>query len=161
MDKAIKLDYFSLSTARRAPFDRFNHTVHVASPSVSSSMDCSNHSTMKTQHTFLLIPIVLTVITPVMSIYVVSENDPHQSPIWIKAEHILCLSAPGTLVPLTIIGAKPCPKSVHRICGSAVAVQTRKSSRFGRNVKYNGRLRFQSDSLVQPLPYLAPSVVQS
>ena len=98
--------------------------------------------TLITQHAFILNPIVLIVIAPRYVDSLVSENDPHQSPIWIKAEYILCLSAPGTLVPLTIIGAKPCPKSIHRICGSACAVQTRNSSRLGRNVKHNGRQWF-------------------
>ena len=66
-------------------------------------------------------------------------NDPHQSPIWIKAGTFLGIPALGTSVPHTIFGTKPCPKNYHRIYGSALAVQTQYSSRFGRNVNNDGR----------------------
>ena len=58
----------------------------------------------------LSVPIVFTHLAPVMSQSLASgQNDPHQSPIWIKAEHVLCFSTLGTCVPHTIFGTKPCP----------------------------------------------------
>jgi len=61
----------------------------------------------------LAIAIVLMPFAAVMSESLASDrNDPHQSPIWIKAGHILCFSAPGTSVPHTIFGTKTCPISL-------------------------------------------------
>jgi len=82
-----------------------------------------------------------------------SQNAPHQSPIWIEAE-----SLPG-ITPL--VPRHPTQSSVpnrvqsclYKIDGSASAVQTRNSSRFGRNANNDGQLRSPIEFVGYTRPY--------
>ena len=82
------------------------------------------------------------------------QHAPHQSPIWIKAKHVLCISAPGTDVPHIIFGSRRCPimftESVVQLSLSSPCL----AHGLGETQKTMVDQDVQSEWLVLPVPFL-------
>ena len=82
------------------------------------------------------------------------SNDPHQSPIWIKAEHVLCIAAPGTDVPHTIFGSRPCPITLTESVVQLSLPSPYLAHSLGETQKTMVDQDVQSEWMVLPVPIL-------